>query len=258
MFDFIKYLAITEGEIPEGGVQPVADTPVPEGGQTPEVTEGTVNVGQQGEMPPTPSEFEIDGEKFTAEQIREWRKGNMRQSDYTKKTQEVAKQREQYKEAVELYEFLQSNPTYAQKLAELTMEEGKAKNIPFTDPRVAELDLRITTMQIEKDLQEIKTSDPDCDEVELLTIANERRMPLKDAYTLWRGQNFDKLISKKLANNSAQLTEQIRRGQQVTKTLVKEGDKPTPPADYGLSAAEKRVADGMGLSYEEYAYNKVR
>lgn len=252
MFEFLKYLAMAEGEAPEGGVQPPADTPIPEGGQTPEA--GTVTEGQQGgDIPPAPVEFEIDGEKFTPEQIKEWRKGSMRQSDYTRKTQEVAKQREQYKEAVELYEFLQSNPTYAQKLAELTAEEGKADKLPITDPRVAELDLRITTMQIERDLQDIKTTDPDCDEVELLTIANDRKMPLKDAYTLWRGQNFDKLIQKKLANNSAQLTEQIRKGQQVTKTLVKEGDKPTPPAEYGLSAAEKKVADGMGLSYEEYA-----
>jgi hypothetical protein len=250
MFDFFRYLAITEGEgTPDGGVQPALDTPAPEGGQP----EGTVNQEVTPDLPSAPSEFEIDGEKFTTDQIKEWRKGNMRQSDYTKKTQEIAAQRKQMQEAVELYEFLQSNPTYAQKLAELTAEEGKANKMPITDPRVAELDLRLTTMQIERDLQDIKTTDPEIDEVELLTIANERKMPLKDAYTVWRGQNFDKLVAKKLANNSAQLTEQIKKGQQITKTLVKEGDKPTPPADFGLTAAEKRVADGMGLSYEEYS-----
>lgn len=249
MFDFFKYLAMAEGE-PEGGVQPVVDTPVPEGGQ-PEA--GTVNEGQQGDMPPAPEEFEIDGEKVKLDDIREWKKGSLRQSDYTRKTQELAAQRKQMQEAVELYEFLQANPTYAQKLTELTAEEGKAQNVPFTDPRVAELDLKITTMQIERDLAEIKANDPDVDEIELLNLANEMKMPLKKAHAMWRGQNFDKLIAKKLASNSAQLTEQIKKGQQVTKTLVRESDKPTQPADAGLSAAEKRIADGMGLSYEEYA-----
>ena len=37
--------------------------------------------------------FDIDGEEITLSQIREWKQGGLRQSDYTKKTTEVADQR---------------------------------------------------------------------------------------------------------------------------------------------------------------------
>jgi hypothetical protein len=249
LYEMLKEIAMTEGEgTPAGDVQPVADTSAPEGGQT----EPDVVPEGDGSQVTVPDEIEIDGEKVRLDDVREWKKGSLRQSDYTRKTQELAAQRKQMQEAVELYEFLQKNPTYAQKLAELTADEPN-KQPQITDPRVAELDLRLTTMQIERDLSEIKSIDSDVDEVELLNLANERRMPLKDAYTLWKGLNFDKLVSKKLANNSQQLTEQIKKGQQVTKTLVRESDKPTPPANFGLSQEEMRVADGMGLSYEEYS-----
>ena len=39
--------------------------------------------------------FEIDGEEVSLAQIKEWRQGNLRTADYTKKTQDVAVQRKQ-------------------------------------------------------------------------------------------------------------------------------------------------------------------
>lgn len=57
------------------------------------------------ELPVAPSatEFEIEvdpgkREKFTAEQIRQFYKGNLRQEDYTRKTQELAEQRKQFEQ----------------------------------------------------------------------------------------------------------------------------------------------------------------
>lgn len=246
--ELFNELAVTMPEGEGEGVQPVVDTqvePIKEGEQL--ETKPLEGAGE-----PPSDEIEIDGEKFKIDDVREWRKGNLRQSDYTKKTQEIAKQREQYKEAVELYEFLQKNPTYAQKLAELAEEENIPVKTP-TDPRLVEIDMRLTSMQIEKDLTDIKNSDPDVDEIELLNLANEMKMPIKQAYYMWRGQNYDKLLEKKLASNSAQLTEQIKKGQQVTKTLVKESGSPVQGGNFGLTPAEIKVADGMGMSYEEYA-----
>jgi hypothetical protein len=244
-FNLFEELAITEG------VQPVVDTP-PETTpvETPPATE-PVETPPEGETTPT-DEFELDGEKVKFDDVKEWRKGYLRQSDYTKKTQEIAQQREQQKDAIELYEFLQNNPTYAQKLTELAEQEQVPVKAPV-DPRVAQLDLRVTSMQIESELNEIKAADSDVDEVELLNLANEMKMPLKLAYNVWRGRNFDKLMSKKLAQSSAELTDNIAKGKQTTKTLIREGDKPTATTNFGLSAEEMKVADGMRLSYEEYA-----
>lgn len=243
-FDLFEELAVADG------VQPVVDTPV-------EVTPAPPPATPVEEIPPegvtTPiDEFELDGEKVKFNDVKEWRKGYLRQSDYTKKTQEIAQTREQQKEAIELYEFLQSNPTYAQKLAELAEQEKLPVKTPI-DPRMAQLDLRVTSMQIEKDLADIMTKDPDVDEVELLNLANELRMPLKQAYNMWRGQNFDKLTAKKLEQTSAKLTDNIAKGNQVTKTLIREGDKPTAAVNFGLTPQEQKVADGMGISYEDYA-----
>lgn len=41
--------------------------------------------------------FEIDGEEVSLNQIKEWQQGSLRQSDYTKKTQAIAVEREQVK-----------------------------------------------------------------------------------------------------------------------------------------------------------------
>lgn len=242
-FDLFEELAITDG------VQPVVDTPI-EG--TPAETPPVQPVETPLPVETPPDEFELDGEKVKFNDVKEWRKGYLRQSDYTKKTQEIAQQREQQKEAVELYEFLQSNPTYAQKLAELAEQEKLPVKAP-TDPKVAQLDLRVTSMQIERDLSDIKAMDKDVDEIELLNLANELKMPLKQAYNMWRGQNFDKLTAKKLEQTSAQLTDNIAKGNQVTKTLIREGDKPAATINSGLTAQEMKVADGMGISYEDYA-----
>lgn len=38
-----------------------------------------------------------DGEEVTAAQLKEWREGNLRQADYTRKTQEVAQEREAFR-----------------------------------------------------------------------------------------------------------------------------------------------------------------
>lgn len=77
-----------------------------------------------------PSEFTLpDGTKATAEEIANWKKGSMLQSDYTKKTQEVAEMRKAAEEVFkayqtmeqerqELMQFLQSPEQIAQYLAQ--------------------------------------------------------------------------------------------------------------------------------------------
>lgn len=55
-----------------------------------------------------PSEYTLpDGTKATAQQIAEWRKGNMLQSDYTKKTQEVAEMRRASEEVFKAYKAME-------------------------------------------------------------------------------------------------------------------------------------------------------
>lgn len=94
----------------------------------------------QGEDQPTQEapedhdpEIEIGGEKVKLSQIQEWRKGYLRQDDYTRKTQQLAEQRKQIEQlqqrlqpllAVEQY--LAANPQAALALKQVLQSGGVA------------------------------------------------------------------------------------------------------------------------------------
>ena len=78
-------------------------------------------------------EIEIGGEKVKLSQIQEWRKGYLRQDDYTRKTQQLAEQRKQIEQlqqrlqpllAVEQY--LAANPQAALALKQFLQSGGVA------------------------------------------------------------------------------------------------------------------------------------
>lgn len=200
----------------------------------------------------TPQYIDLDGEQLTLEQIREFKQGYLRQSDYTKKTQILAQERERLKEAVELYEYLQNNPEIAQRLVE---EDAGVKNIAPTQENqmLKDLSYKIATIELEAQLNNLKAKDPDLDEIELLTIANQRGVNLDDAYNIYRGLNFDKILEKKLKEQSANLTKQIQQNGNVTKTLISDADKANKNANYGLSDAQLNMAKKLGMTPEEYA-----
>lgn len=88
--------------------------------------------------------FEIDGEKFTADEIREMKLGALRQADYTRKTQQLAEQRRNGDEA--LTQMVEQNRQMMQYLlrqagAEIDPNTGLPVNTEEPgeplDPRVA-------------------------------------------------------------------------------------------------------------------------
>ena len=64
-----------------------------------------------------------------------------------------------------------------------------------------DLSHKIATIELEAQLDKLKAKDPDLDEIELLTIANQRGVNLDDAYNIYRGLNFDKILKRNLKNN---------------------------------------------------------
>jgi len=69
----------------------------------------------------------IPGKKFKRSQILEFEKGHMLQSDYTKKTQELAQQRKELEELAKFGEFLRANPQKLQRV--LNVLEDKEEQI---------------------------------------------------------------------------------------------------------------------------------
>lgn len=77
---------------------------------------GSENSGENGSQTSGGVTYDLDGEQITAEQIKEWKAGHMLQADYTRKTQELAAQREQLKPVQETLDYLKANPDKAQQV----------------------------------------------------------------------------------------------------------------------------------------------
>jgi len=70
-------------------------------------------------------EIDLGEEKVKRSQVLEWKKSNLLQSDYTKKTQELAQQRKELDELVRFADYLKANPAKLQKV--LAALEDKAE-----------------------------------------------------------------------------------------------------------------------------------
>lgn len=259
LFDYLDYLVATGIEGGEdSGIGEVADTVV-DNTETDVVNEPQVEQEVNEEQPI--KEYEIDGEKYTLDQIKEWKLGNMRQSDYSRKTQEVSRMRKEAEEAIEVYNYLKSNPQLVNAL--LQNEDINKNDADFvkqkTDPTIKEIqDLKqkYYMIEIEKELADITSKDKDVNDVELLQIANQQNCDVKTAYTIWKGMNFDKLIEKKIKETKSGLAKEIQSNRGVTKTLITGADKEVPDGNYGLSDIELAYAKKLEMTPEEYAKYK--
>ena len=205
-----------------------------------------------------PIEFEVDGEKYTADQIKELKRAGLRQSDYTKKTQEISNQRTQNKEAIELYEYFKANPELAKKLAELdptslTKESVRKLGDPLTE-KVNGLQQQLLTDKISRDLEAITSKDKDVSDLELLEIAQQNNCDINTAYNFYKGMNFDKILQKKLSEQSLNLTEKIKKEGIITKTVIKAGDKPAVKTATKLTPEQHEYAVKTGMTDEEYLH----
>ena len=97
------------------------DDPQDEAQDEPENEEQETTDAKDGETPKDEGSedplIEIGGEKFRLSEVQEWRKGYLRQSDYTRKTQRLAERERELQQAfqqvqpmLQLQQLLQSNP----------------------------------------------------------------------------------------------------------------------------------------------------
>lgn len=205
------------------------------------------------------SGIEIDGEFYTLDQIKEFRKGYLRQSDFTRKTQELARQREELKDALEVYEYLKQNPHLASRLVDDDSDgsknfiPNKNPNIPkIIDDETRQLKSEIWAIKIDRDLERLKAKDPDLDEIAVLNIANENNITLDKAYAMWRGSNVEKLIQKELKK----VTEKIKKNGEMTGTMMNPSDG-KPDKTYGLTDVELEWARKLDMTPQEYAKYKT-
>lgn len=218
------------------------------------------------ESPTTPTypEFvEIGNEKVPFAEVQ---KGYLRQSDYTRKTQELAQQRKEAEEALELVAYLRANPHLAQRLVEDGEVTPPTQTTKQTVPVVQDINnpLAKDIQEIKKEmylskldstLNSLKAKYPDFNEVDVLNRAAELNTDnLEFVYHGMKGQNLESIVAQKVKEQLAQATQQMQQTDGVvSKTLISGGDGANINANHGLSQLEMNMADKLGMSYEEYA-----
>lgn len=250
MIDLFNLIATTEeGGIPTDTIEVASqETEVVETNQ--ETTETTPE--EQAII----DKYNIDGEEVTVDEIREWKKGNLRQADYTKKTTELARQRSESKDAIEMYEYLKSRPEVLKKLAEFDEEgQSKEKVVDKLDPianEVKQLKYQMKMNDINSQLQSITSKDSTVSDVELLQVANDYGVEIEKAYNIWRGLNIDRILASEKQKTKQEVAESIQKNNTITKTLITTTDTKNEGGNHGLTDAQMLMCQKLDMTPEDY------
>lgn len=166
-------------------------------------------------------EVDLGGEKVKRSQILEWKKNQLLQSDYTKKTQELAQQRKELDELVKFADYLKANPTKLQKV--LAALEDKAESI------------QAQQQQVQTDLQGLDPNDPYAKLLQAKFDALQKMIqPLQDKLTQFEQQSKE-----------THQQQMVAQAQQVLSTTLDETFKGLKFIDDG----EKSICKQMVLSF---------
>ena len=250
-------MAFTDWVVEEQEVDTEVDTNVEEvDTEVQETPEQEENVEQETQTEPeqTMQTFNVNGQELTLEELQT---GYMRQQDYISQREELNKLREENKQALELVDYLKKNPALAQKI----MDEPEAENVsnivnPAMD-RIQALERQIFVQNLDNQISQLKSKYKDFNEVEVLNKAVQ--MGVKDlefVYNGMRGANIETLIAQQVKEQLAQATENMKKNAQATRTVVGTTKETPVTVSHNLTQQEMRVADLMGMSYEDYAKYK--
>lgn len=206
----------------------------------------------------TPEKINVPGVgEFTADEIREFRQGSLRQSDYTRKTQDLARQREQLKDAEDLYNYLKSNPHLVQVLKTAEQNPNSVVHNAVPSPENVMLkQLMYNQKALETDIKmsALKDKYGDVDEVAIYQKAAE--LKTDDFEFVYKAIQYDNLqgIDERALVEIAK--EELRAELEANKagvSTVINTQQTQPIADMNtLTDEQRRVAEAMGMSAEEY------
>lgn len=201
----------------------------------------------------TPQVIEIDGKELPIDEVKG---GYLRQADYTRKTQELARLKEQAQVAQQYYDVINARPDIAKQFAENF-------NLPYVDPeqaKVTELETKYQDLLLEREVELLSVKYPDFNQAEVLKFAYDEKIDkLENAYLLSKAKTGGQSTA---TLDVASLTEQIR--QQVLQELQSNVDtgsiigtggsaKPVSPDVPNLTPAQAKVAKSMNMSPAEYS-----
>lgn len=250
-----------DGDVDTIDVQPQEPTNQPEPTQ-PEPIEQPTETPQEPTQQQVDNLLELEGiGKVSIEDIKEWKQGYLRQSDYTRKTQEIARSKKEMEDAIILYEYLKANPHVAQKLKETEVAQVKPEIANRFDPtfnRVEQLETKIAGYELDMEINRLKTKYPDFNEVAVLQEASKRG--ITDLEFIHNALSASKpqpdLRSQIEAEVRQKLLQELKQNAQDTQTIISSNDIPSVKT-YNLSKDEERIAkayieQGVFENLDEY------
>ena len=201
---------------------------------------------------PTPQTFNIGGKELTLAEIET---GYMRQQDYLAKIEEANKLREENKQALELVDYIKKNPEVAQRLmSEENVPSNISNSINPAMERIEKLEKQLYMKEMDATLNGLKMKYPDFNEIEVLNKAVQlNTRDLEFVYHGMRGANMDTIIAQKVKEQLAQATQEMAKNSQATRTVVGNAKHTEINESHNLTKQQMRVAEMMGISYEDYA-----
>lgn len=227
-----------------------------------EVTE-TVEPENAGEVTaenPEPEKVNIPGlGEFTPDEIKEWRQGSLRQSDYTRKTQELSRQREELRNAENFYNYVNQNPHLIEALRNADgVDVSRVNNVTPEAQMIRQLAYNQKALEVDMKLNNLKNKYGDIDEVALFNKAAELRT--EDLEFVYKGLladsnkvDIESIKQAAIEQAKAELKAELENNRNNVGTTI--STKQTQPVEQinSLTADQKRVAAAMGLSESEYA-----
>lgn len=195
----------------------------------------------------TPEKVMIDG--IGEVPFDELTKGYLRQSDYTRKAQELAKQNKDAKEALELYNNLKNNPQVVEQLKQVT-------NVPASvDPatsKIMELEGRIYDLMLQNEIDKLQNKYSDFEVREVLQTAHDKKIvDLEDAYLLNKSKKTPQQQPVDVEVLKKQLREELLKEmerEKDTSSIISTNDQVNPIKEVNtpkISPAEENVAKKM-------------
>lgn len=228
---------------------------------TPEVkTEEPIKIDNESKT--NENKIVIDGEEVDIKDVTEWKRGYLRNSDYTKKTQELSQARRELNEAVSMYEQLKTNPPTNQQSFQGQSSNENEKPVFLRSPakQIEALESKVSGLMLQIEVADLERKYPDFDAKAVLEVAKNRGInDLEDAYLLHKSlkpsdNNLDIEALKEQIRQ--ELVKEMEDEVKSTKSIITSGgtsDSKSVKSDKPkLSPQELKVATAFNMTEDEY------
>jgi hypothetical protein len=255
---------VSEEEAPEeeaAETEPTDEVAVSEPEESEEVTEPETSIDDSEEL-----YVEIDGREINLKDIKDWEQGNLRQSDYTRKTQELAEERKTFKANVEQYtehqQKLATNiATLESIIEEDTLSDEAVKDMREFEPEEyikytekqnnrkealskAKETQPVSTVNVEEERAKLWETNPTWSEDGKPTQAYTDDMTLLDGYIKASGYSSDEVASITSAHHWQTLLEAAKYRKLSTKNAaIEKKVRKAPVTTKPRKAAQSTVHD---------------